>query len=242
MSDQQSPAAADPAGTPAMPDGNSPAAAPAAPPKQGVSPARNAIGLIALLAVVTVGVLQYTAMGKFNATVNSLNARMDDENRDLMPQEEAEALIGRAPDDAGSDFHEGTATYTRKTYTWWAPLKSYTLAAYYTRGTPPALHHTESEGAKFVREETAAPPAPAPAAGTGGGAPAPSKSRTRGKKSAEAKGPGMPKAEAKGEEKPKAEAKGEEKPKAEESSKATDKPPAEAKAETEESSKTPSKP
>jgi hypothetical protein len=220
MSDQQNPSAAPSAGTPA------------APPKKGVSPARNAIGLIALLIVVTVGVLQYMAMGKFNATVNTLNTRMEDESKDLMSLSEAESLIGKAPDDAGSDFREGTATYTRKTYTWWAPLKSYTLAAYYTKGTPPALHHTESEGAKFVPE--APPAAPAPAAGNGGGAPAVAKSRTRGKKAVEAKG----------EEKPKAEAKGEEKPKAEEPSKAPEKPPAEekAKADADESSKTPSKP
>ena len=35
-----------------------------------------------------------------------------------MTQSEAETLIGKAPDDAGSDVQEGTATFTKKTYTW----------------------------------------------------------------------------------------------------------------------------
>jgi hypothetical protein len=154
---------------------------PGPPKKKGVSPARNAIGLVALIAVVVIGVIQYTAMARFNSAVNALNVRMEDENKDLVTQAEAEALIGKAPDDAGGDVLLGTATYTRKTYTWKALLKSYTLAAYYTRGTNPALHHIESEGAKYEPEPNAAPPPPTISAEGGGPPPGMPKSGGAGK-------------------------------------------------------------
>ena len=118
--------------------------------------------------MVVVGVFQYTAMASFNSAVNALNDRMAVEDKDLMTQSEAEAIIGKAPDDAGSDFQIGTATYTKKTYTWKALIKSYTLTAYYTKGNVPALHHTETEGAKY-EPETKAAPAPSGISAKGGG-------------------------------------------------------------------------
>lgn len=181
------------------------AAGPAVPPKKGVSPARNAIGLVVLIAVVVIGVFQYTAMASFNSAVNALNDRMALEDKDLMTQPEAEALIGKAPDDAGSDFQIGSATYTKKTYTWKALIKSYTLTAYYTKGNVPALHHTETEGAKY-EPETHAAPAPSGISAKDGG---PGRGMVKsggGKKSGNGKGKGKAKAEGapKDQEKPQA--------------------------------------
>ena len=114
----------------------------AVPPKKGVSPVRNAIGLVVLIAVVVVGVLRSTsAMASFNSAVNALNDRMADEDKDLMTQSEAETLIGKPPDDAGSDFQLGSATYTKKTYTW--------------KGTDQALH---ADGVLHQGERSRPPP------------------------------------------------------------------------------------
>jgi hypothetical protein len=181
-----------------MSEEQSPAAAgPAVPPKKGVSPARNAIGLVVLIAVLVVGVMQYMAMASFNSAINALNARMEVEDKDLMTQSEAEALIGKAPDDAGSDVQLGSATYTKRTYTWKALLKPYTLTAYYTKGNAPALHHTETEGAKYEPETNAAP-APSGISAKGGGPGRGMQKSGGGKKSRGTKGKGKAKAEAEG--------------------------------------------
>jgi hypothetical protein len=183
MSEEQSPAATGEAGPQK---------------KKGVSPARNAIGLVALVVVVAVGAIQYTALARFNSAVKALNDRMAVEDKELMTEPEAEALIGKAPDDAGSDVQIGTASYTKKTYTWKALLKPYTLSAYYTKGKTPLLHHTESEGEKYAPEQNAAPPPPEASAkgeGPGPGMPKAGGMRKGGgeRGNAKAKGGGAPK-------------------------------------------------
>jgi hypothetical protein len=127
------------------------------PPKKAISPARNIIGVLVLIAVVAVGVLQYSQLMGFNAAAGRLQTRFEDETKDLMTEPEVDQLLGKAPDGPGSDYDDGNAHYTRTTYTWSGLLKSYTLAAYYTKQKEPKLHHYETEGTKL-----APPPAQKP--------------------------------------------------------------------------------
>ena len=129
------------------------------PAKKPVSPARNVIGLIVLVAVVVVGGLEVWAKFGYNSAVNALNDRMKDEDKGLMTLPEAETMIGKAPDDAGSDVQEGNFTFLKKNYTWKGLISSYTLSAYYTNKTAPALHHIEA-GKEYTPEPRATPPLP----------------------------------------------------------------------------------
>jgi hypothetical protein len=142
-----------------MSEMNSSAPQKSGPAKKSVSPARNVIGLIVLVAVVVVGGLEVWAKTGYNSAVNALNDRMKDEDKGLMTLSEAETMIGKAPDDAGSDVQEGSFTFLKKNYTWKGLINSYTLTAYYTNKAAPALHHIEA-GEKFTPEPkaTQAPP------------------------------------------------------------------------------------
>jgi hypothetical protein len=130
----------------------------AGPPKKQVSPARNAIGLIVLIAVVVVGYFEISARVGYTMAVNALNKRLADEDHGLPTVTETEKLIGKAPDDAGSEFREGSSRYMKKTYTWKGLINNYEVAAYYTPGTELALHHIEAGGEKFQPEPAKAPP------------------------------------------------------------------------------------
>jgi len=169
-------------------------------PKKPISPVRNIIGLIVLIAVIAVGWFQYSALLAFNAMESKLAARSEDEKADLMTVQEAEGLIGKTPDGPGTDFNDGSFNYTKKTYTWPGLLKSYTLTAYYTKEKESHLHHYETEGAKLAKPPAVAPPppskqgpppkaaprgAPQPAPKPADGAPKP----TEGSKSAEGSKP-----------------------------------------------------
>jgi hypothetical protein len=159
-----------------MPDPSSAGNDKTGPAKKPVSPARNAVGVVVLIAVLAVGWIQYSARSAHNAAVNALNERTQDETKGLMTVSEAEKLIAKPADGPGVDVKEVNATYTKQTYTWSGLLKSYTLTAYYTKGAEPGLHHFESEGAKYTPETPAAVPVPAVSQrGTakGGGRPKP---------------------------------------------------------------------
>ena len=82
----------------------------AGPSKKPVSPARNAIGLVVLIAVVVVGYFEVSAKTGYNAAVNALDKRLEDEDHGLPTMPEAEKLIGKQADDAGSDYQEGHLT------------------------------------------------------------------------------------------------------------------------------------
>jgi hypothetical protein len=116
-------------------------------PKKSVSATRNIIGLIALIAVVTVGGFEYKAKSQYNAAVTAINSRLEDESRDLMTPAEAEGLIGVAPDGPAAKTVEGIQTFTTQNYSWRGPIKTYTLTAFYTLGPHPGLHHFKTEGA-----------------------------------------------------------------------------------------------
>jgi hypothetical protein len=155
-----------------MSDPNSAQAAKAGSPKKPVSPARNVIGVVVLgAALVVLGFVLYARAG-YNAAVNALKERTQQEEKELASVEEAEKLIGKPADGPGADASDGNFTYTKKTYTWNGLLKSFTLTAYYTKtkAGSPSLHHYETDGEKYTPEVNAAPPPP-----PGGSAP------TRGK-------------------------------------------------------------
>jgi len=157
-----------------MSDLSSSAAKPTGSPKKRVSPARNVIGLVVLLVVLAAGWFQYSAVLGYNAAVKALAARMNDEEKDLLSDQEATSLFGKSPDAPGTDVKDGTVSYTKKTYTWRGPLKSYTLTAFFTKGADPGLHHYEPEGAKYT------PPPPVSSKRNTTSAEAPGKSRGQG--------------------------------------------------------------
>jgi hypothetical protein len=137
---------------------SSPGSATTGAPKKGVSPARNIIGLVVLLALAVVAWLEYSANFGYNGAVKALDARTQDEDKGLMEVQEAENLLGKSPDGPGIEVSDSGRAFTKKTYTWRALLRPKTLSAFYTKETTPHLHHYETEGAKYVPEEN--PPRP----------------------------------------------------------------------------------
>jgi len=145
-------------------------------PKKGVSPARNLIGLVLLLALAAVVWLEYSAHFGYNGAVKALEARSQDEDKGLMDVQEAETLLGKSPDGPGIEVDDNGRTFTKKTYTWRALLRPQTLTAFYTKEATPHLHHFETQGAKYVEEPNPPPPVPE---GTFKTAPDTTKSPTR---------------------------------------------------------------
>jgi hypothetical protein len=142
----------------AMPDQSSSAGKPGS-SKKPISPARNAIGLVVLLALVAAVWFQYSAWSAYNSAVNALASRTEDPEKGLLTAPEAETLLGKSADGPGSDFPDEGRTYTKKSYTW-RGLKPYTLTAFYTKEKEPYLHHFKTEGAELPPEPLA--PAPLP--------------------------------------------------------------------------------
>jgi hypothetical protein len=124
-------------------------------PKKGVSPARNIIGLVVLLALVAVVWFEYSAHFGYTGAVKALEARTQDEEKGLMDVQEAETLLGKSPDGPGTDFNDDGRIFTKKTYTWRALLRPKTVTAFYTKEATPHLHHYETQGAKYVEEPNA---------------------------------------------------------------------------------------
>jgi hypothetical protein len=116
-------------------------------PKKPVSPARHIVGLVVLLAVCAVGWIEYSAVSGFNAAVNALNTRAQDEEHGLLSVQETESLLGKTPDGPGTDVQEGSRTFTKKTYTWRGLIRSHPLTAFYTKDAEGHLHHFETAGA-----------------------------------------------------------------------------------------------
>jgi len=157
----------------------------AGPPKKGVSAARSVIGIVILIAVAAFAWLEYSAKSGYNAAVNALNARTQDENQGLLTLQEAQSLLGKAPDGPGSDVHDINRDFTKMTYSWRGLLKPYTLTAYYTKGASSYLHHFETEGATVAPEPAAAGPEPVTVA-----APVPAPTPKGGKSASEPTGEG----------------------------------------------------
>ena len=119
-------------------------------PKKKVSLTRNLIGLIVLVVVLAVAGFQYAALIRYTVAVKALDARALDDDKGLMTNQEADSLLGKAPDGPGSDFTEEGRKFTKKTYTWQGPLKSFTLTTFYTNGAAAFLDHFEAQGEKYV--------------------------------------------------------------------------------------------
>ena len=120
-------------------------------PRKKVSPTRNVIGLIVLVAVLALAGFHYAALIRYTFAVKALDARALDDDKGLMTNQEADSLLGKAPDGPGSDFTEEGRSFTKKTYTWQGPLKSFTLTAFYTNGAAAFLHHFEAQGEQLAR-------------------------------------------------------------------------------------------
>ena len=75
-------------------------------PKKGVSPARNIIGLVVLLALAAVAWFEYSAHFGYNGAVKALEARTQDEEKGLMDVQEAETLLGKSPDGPGIEVED----------------------------------------------------------------------------------------------------------------------------------------
>jgi hypothetical protein len=130
-------------------------------PKAPTSPARNIIGLIVLIGVVVFGWFEVSAKRGYVAAVTALETRSQDENKELLTVQEAESILGKAPDGPGSDFKDGTRMFNKQTYTWPGLFKRYTLTAYYTKEKDSRLHHYEPDGSKYEGEKPV-PPDPGP--------------------------------------------------------------------------------
>jgi hypothetical protein len=139
---------------------SSPGSASTGAPKKRISPARNILGFVVLLALVAVVWLEYSAKFGYNGAVKALEARTQDEEKGLMDVQEAEALLGKSPDGPGVDVEDSDSgrIFTKKTYTWRALLRPQTLTAFYTKEATPHLHHYETVGAKYVPDENPPPP------------------------------------------------------------------------------------
>jgi hypothetical protein len=135
-----------------MSEVNSPGTDKTGSPKKGVSPVRNVVGIVVLIAVLVIGGFEVSAKIAYTNAVNALNARALDEEKNLLSVQEAESLFGKKPDGPGIDIKENNQPFTKTTYTWQGVFLSYPLTAYYTKGASPGLHHFETEGKKFVPE------------------------------------------------------------------------------------------
>jgi hypothetical protein len=149
---------------PASPSADSPKA-PTGPARKPVSPVRNAIGLVVLIAVVVIGSVEITSKYRFNAAVNALNERSSDETKELMTQSETNVLLGRQPNGPGVDVGEMGSVFTRKIYTWPSLSGHRFLTAYFTKQSEPRLHHYETPGATSEAAGKSTPAVAPPQAG-----------------------------------------------------------------------------
>ena len=108
-------------------------------PKKKVSPARNAIGLVLLVAFSAVAYLEWDANRRSSAGIARLNRALAEEEGDLLSMEQVEGLLGRGPD--GPGVAEGQEK--KVTYTWRGVFRKYPVVAVYTNKSRPALLRIE---------------------------------------------------------------------------------------------------
>jgi hypothetical protein len=107
--------------------------------KKQVSPARDAIGLVLLVAFSAVAFLEWDANRRSNAGIAELNEALAKEEGDLLSMEGEEGLLGRGPD--GPGVPEGREL--RVTYTWMGVFRKCPVVAVYKGGDRPALLRIE---------------------------------------------------------------------------------------------------
>jgi thiol-disulfide isomerase/thioredoxin len=103
--------------------------------KKKVSPARNAIGGVLLVAISTVAYLEWSANRRSSAAVGKLNALLNKPDGDLLSMEQVDTLLGRKPD--GPVVEENGAL--KATYTWKGVFRQYPLIAIFRKQSPPKL-------------------------------------------------------------------------------------------------------
>ena len=106
-----------------------------------VSPARNAVAVVLLVAFSTVAYLEWNANRQSGAAIARLNQALakDEDGGDLLSKEQVEGMIGRGPDGPGVD-QDGA---TKVTYTWKGAIRKYPLTTFYTKQSPPKLLRIE---------------------------------------------------------------------------------------------------
>ncbi len=114
-------------------------------PRAKVSPARNVVGLVLLVAFAGAATIEFLAINGFNSAVGALKKRMpkdgDDPtalNAELPAKSEVEKILGKTPDGP----LESTGGEKKATYTWQG-LRKHVLTTYYSTGKDPALLRTE---------------------------------------------------------------------------------------------------
>ena len=109
---------------------------------KGVSPARNAVAVVLLVAFSAVAYLEWNANKESGAAIARLNQAMarDEDGGDLLTKEQVEGIIGRGPDGPGVE-QDGSM---KMTYTWKGAVRKYPLTAFYTtKQDPPKLLRIE---------------------------------------------------------------------------------------------------
>jgi len=100
---------------------------------------RNVIGLVALIAVVVVGILEMRARFEATEAVKRLEAAQDDlkTNRfaPALTKEQVQIILGRPP--TGPDVEEGP--FEMQIYVWNGVFRKHTLRAVFSGGKPKTL-------------------------------------------------------------------------------------------------------
>ena len=104
-----------------------------------VSPLRNAIAVVLLVAFSTLAYLEWNANRQSGAAITKLNRALTGDEGDPLSKEQVEGMIGRRPDGPGVD-QDGAL---RVTYTWKGAIREYPLTAFYTKQSPPRLLRIE---------------------------------------------------------------------------------------------------
>jgi len=109
--------------------------------KKGVSPVRNVIAAVLLVALVIVASLEWAANRRSGAAIRRLNETLatDQDSVDLLSKQQVEDLIGRGPDGPGVE-ENGTL---KVRYTWKGVFREYSLTATYKNQVPPKLLRIE---------------------------------------------------------------------------------------------------
>ncbi len=102
-----------------------------------VSPVRNAVAVVLLVAFSAVAYLEWNANRQAGSAIAKLNRALakDEDGGDLLSKEQVERMIGRGPDGPGVD-QDGAL---KVTYTWKGAIRKYPLTTFYTKLSPPKL-------------------------------------------------------------------------------------------------------
>lgn len=107
--------------------------------KKKVSPLRNVLSFLLLIALSAIAFLEWNANQKSGAAIRKVNAALAKEEGDLLTMQQIQDMIGRQPD-APPVEKDGQL---HATYTWRGVFRHYRLTAVYTKQQPPKLLRTE---------------------------------------------------------------------------------------------------